>query len=396
MAKKSNKSIPSIFKGLRIIDPKKKVVFCKKCVLSNQRPRTMFNEDGVCAPCLYAEFKRTSIDWDKREKELEELCDKHRSKDGSWDVVVPGSGGKDSSYVSVMLKEKFGMHPLTVTWASAITTDIGKQNLDAFIRSGFDNVLGTPDGKVHQKLSQITFKEFGDNFLAFGYGQLNFPIQTAVRYKIPLVMFGEDGDVEYGGSFERYDTPKFDFDYMVKTKFTSYPPEYWKSFGMKPEDLQRYSLPPLKEIKSNNVEVHYFSYYDFWDPQKHYDVAKKSTGFKPNPEGRSEGTYTDFASLDDKTDGFHYYMAFIKFGTGRATSDAQHQIRDGVLTRDEGVDLVRQYDGEFPTRDLKEFLEYMEMDMNTLYRTIDKFRKPLIWKKINDEWKLRQQVTKLK
>ena len=209
-------------------------------------------------------------------------------------------------------------------------------------------------------------------------------------------MFGEDGDVEYGGSFERYDTPKFDFDYMVKTKFTSFPPEYWKPFGMKPEDLQRYSLPPLKEIKSNNTEVHYFSYYDFWDPQKHYDVAKKSTGFKPNPEGRSEGTYTDFASLDDKTDGFHYYMAFIKFGTGRATSDAQHQIRDGVLTRDEGVDLVRKYDGEFPTRDLKEFLEYMEMDMNTLYRTIDKFRKPLIWKKINDEWKLRQQVTKLK
>ena len=392
----SHKKSPKIFRNLRLINSDKKVVFCKKCVLSNQRPRTMFNEEGICAPCLYAEFKKTGIDWDKREKELENLCGKHRSKDGSWDVVVPGSGGKDSAYVSLMLKEKYGMNPLTVTWASSLYTEIGRKNFDAFIRSGFDNILGTPNGEIHRKLSKITFTEFGDNFLPFAYGQICFPIQTAVRYKIPLIFFGEDGDVEYGGSFDRFDKPNLDFQYTVKTKFTSLPPEYWKSFGIKNHELKKYSLPSLKEIKANKIEAHYFSYYNFWDPQEHYDVSKQKTGFKENPEGRSEGTYTDYASLDDKTDGFHYYMAFIKFGIGRATADAANQIRNGTITRDEGVDLVHQYDDEFPTRYLKEFLEYMEMDMNSLNKTIDKFRRAIIWKKTSGQWKLRQQVTKLK
>ena len=235
----SHKKPPKIFRNLRLINPDKKVVYCKKCVLSNQRPRTMFNEEGICAPCLYAEFKKTGIDWDKREKELENLCGKHRSKDGSWDVVVPGSGGKDSAYVSLMLKEKYGMNPLTVTWASSLYTEIGRKNFDAFISSGFDNILGTPNGEIHRKLSKITFTEFGDNFLPFAYGQISFPIQTAVRYKIPLIFFGEDGDVEYGGSFDRFDKPNLDFQYTIKTKFTSLPPEYWKSFGIKNYDLKK-------------------------------------------------------------------------------------------------------------------------------------------------------------
>ena len=387
-------SIPKIFRNLKLIDPEKKVIYCKKCVLSNQRPRTLFNSEGICAPCLYAEFKKTQIDWDKREKELEHLCDKHRSKDGSWDVVVPGSGGKDSAYVALMLKEKYGMNPLTVTWSSFLYTDIGRKNFDSFIQSGFDNVLGTPNGQIHRKLSKITFTEFGDNFLPFAYGQISFPIQIAVKYKIPLVFFGEDGDVEYGGSFERFAKPKLDFKYTVKTKFTSLPPSYWHKFGIKNSDLKNYSLPSLKEIVKNKIEAHYFSYYNFWNPQEHFKIAKIKTGFRVNPDGRSEGTYTDFASLDDKTDGFHYYMSFIKFGLGRATADAAHQIRDGVISRDEGVDLVHNYDGEFPTRHLNEFLDYMGMNMNSLNSTINKFRRPIIWKRNNDQWELRHKIKK--
>lgn len=356
----------------------------------------MFNQEGVCAPCLYSEYKETIVDWDKREKELAALCEKHRREDGAWDVVVPGSGGKDSAYVAYMLKKKYGMHPLTVTWAPTIYTDIGRQNLENFIRSGYDNLLGSPDGEIHRKLCKITFIEFGDNFLPFAYGQLNFPTQIAVRYKISLVFFGEDGDVEYGGAFERYNNPQLDLEYSVRTKFTSLPPEHWKSFGINMENLKRYSSPPLKELKSVGVEAHYFSYYDNWLPEKHYEIASKYTGYRPNPDGRTEGTYTNFASLDDKTDGFHYYMAFIKFGIGRATADAAHQIRDGIITRDEGVDLVHQYDSEFPTKYLKEFLDYMEMDIDELNKTIDKFRRPIIWKKENNRWRLRQQVTKIK
>lgn len=391
--------MPKIFRNLKIVDPNKKVVYCKKCVMSNQRPLVYFNDKGVCGQCLWAEYKRTKLDWDKREKELEELCDKHRSKDGSWDVVVPGSGGKDSSYTAHTLKKKYGMHPLSVTWASALPTQIGTENLLSFINSGFDNILISPNGEIHRKLSKLSLLEYGENFLPFSYGQIHVPIHIAVRYNIPFVMYGENSELEYGGPLKNWDNPVVDFesdDYVVTQFAPSNKPTKPEMFGEKGislSDLKLYRLPSMDEIQRVGVAEHYFSYYEDWKPEKHYQVARKYLGFKPNPV-RSEGTYTNFASLDDKTDGIHYYLMFAKFGIGRATSDAAHQIRDGIITRDEGVDLVRQYDGEFPTLYLKDSLEYLDIDIDTLFRTIDKFRRPIIWKKEKNEWKLRRQVTK--
>src|SRR5579883_1616372 len=181
------------------------VKFCKRCVISNQRPRIRFDEEGVCSACRFAERKAAVIDWTKREKELRALCDKHRSKDGSFDVVVPGSGGKDSAFVSHMLKHEYGMHPLTVTWAPHIYTDIGWKNLQAFIHSGFDNILGTPNGKVHRKLTALAFEHLGDPFQPFIYGQKSFPIRIATQFGIPLIMYGENGEVEYGGDSKNED-----------------------------------------------------------------------------------------------------------------------------------------------------------------------------------------------
>jgi N-acetyl sugar amidotransferase len=392
-------SVPELFKNLKIINPDEKVIFCKRCVMSNQRPRVHFNDDGVCGQCLYSEYKRTQVDWDKRKRELETLCDKFRRDDGSWDVIVPASGGKDSGYTAYILKKNYGMHPLTVTWASAISTDIGNQNLYNFIQSGFDNILVSPNGITHRKLSRLAFIEYGENFLPFSYGQIHVPLQIAVKYKIPLVMYGENGELEYGGSLKNYNKPTLDLteqDYILEkfapsSKPTS--PQHWTG-DIDKSELILYLPPPLEDLKNVGVEEHYFSYYENWKPELHYEVAKKYLGYKPNPT-RSEGTYTDFASLDDKTDGFHYYMMFIKFGIGRATSDAAHQIRDGIITRDQGVDLVRQYDGEYPKLYEKDFLDYMSMDKDFLNTIFDKFRRPIIWKKDGGKWKLRHQVAKL-
>jgi len=402
MSQSSSKSddFSTILKTLKTINPDEKVVYCKKCVISNQRPRMQFDDNGICGQCLYYEYKRTMIDWDKREKELSDLCDKHRSKDGSWDVIVPGSGGKDSGFVSYMLKKKYGMHPLTVTWAPATPTEIGRQNLENFIRSGYDNIMGSPNGEIHQKMSKLAFTEFGDNFLPFIYGQIHFPLQIAVKYKIPLIMYGENGEIENGGSLKNYNNPLLDLaehDY-ISEKLSNHPPEYWaKAFGVDINEIkQRYMPPNLDELRKIGIQEHYFSYYHNWVPEKSYEIAKKYCGYRPNPYGRSEGTYTDYASLDDKTDGFHYYLAFIKFGIARATADATKQVWNKSLTRDEAVDLVLKYDSEFPAKYLKEFLDYMEMDMYTLNKTIDRFRRSIIWKKENDEWKIRQQVSKLK
>ena len=184
------------------------VKFCKNCVMSNQRPRISFDKNGVCSACNFSEYKKSKIDWSSREKELKNLCDLYRKNDGSYDVVVPCSGGKDGSFVAHLLKYKYGMNPLTATWSPYIYTEIGRKNLDNFIKMGsFDNILGSVNGDIHRKLSRLSFVHLGDNFQAFIYGQTNFPLKIAVQNNIQLIMYGENGEVEYGGDMKNAHKP---------------------------------------------------------------------------------------------------------------------------------------------------------------------------------------------
>lgn len=370
------------------------VKFCKKCVISNQRPRITFDKEGVCSACRYAERKEKVIDWSKRESELQVLCDKHRSKDGSWDVVVPCSGGKDSAVVAHLLKTKYGMHPLTVTWAPHKYSDIGWKNFQRFIHSGFDNIMGTPNGIVHRKLTRLAFEILGDPFQPFIYGQKSFPIRIATKFNIPLIMYGENGEVEYGGDSKNEDSPYHDVsDDLTKHYFSGLDVDYWKQYGFTDDELKYYSLPDMGEMKKVGVQCHFLGYYIRWIPQENYYYSAENTNFEANPEGRSEGTYSKYASLDDELDGFHYFLSYIKFGIGRATSDAAHEIRDGHITREEGVLLVRKFDGEFPKKHFKTFLEYTGLTEERLHECIDSWRSPHLWEKSSDgTWKLKNQV----
>lgn len=399
----ANQELPEIFRDLKTIDKDEKVVFCKNCTMSNQRPRIQFNEKGFCSACVFNEYKNKHVDWDKREKELSDVCDKFRKEDGTWDVIVPSSGGKDSSYVSYMLKEKYDMHPLTVSMAPGLPTQIGQQNLFNMSFTGQDNVLFTPNGIIHRKLSRESLIEFGDNFIPFAYGQINIPLQCAVKFNVPFVIFGENGELEYGGTIQDYNRPTLRISTIPSGKFSGLrtpgaasrlPNENWLPEGIKVEDVKFYLPPTQEELDKAKVECYFYNYFENWRPEEHVDIAKKYCNYKEGNE-RTEGTYTDFASLDDKTDGFHYYMMFIKLGIGRATSDSAHQVRHGLLTRDEGVELVQKFDGEFPNKYLKEFLEYMSITREELDSVFDKFRRDLIWKKDNNEWRLRHQISKL-
>lgn len=367
------------------------VKFCKKCTISNQRPRITFDENGVCSACNYAEYKRTKVDWHKREAELIDLCNKHRKHNGEYDVIVPCSGGKDGSFVAHMLKYKYGMNPLAVTWAPLEATELGRKNLDAFISSGFNHILGTPNPQVTKKLTNLAFTHLGDPFQPFIYGQTNFPLHMAVQHGVKLIMYGENGEVEYGGNMKNAFRPTRDIEDHDDHYFSGLPPQFWMKHGVSEIDLYPFMAPRYETIKKNETEVHFFGYYKFWDPQENYYYCREHTGFTPNTE-RSEGTYSKYASLDDKIDGFHYHLAYIKFGIGRTTSDTAHEIRDGKITRDEGIALIKRYDHEFPKKYYPDFLKFCAITDDQVQEVIDSWRSDHIWKKEGGEWKLRNPI----
>jgi N-acetyl sugar amidotransferase len=406
------------------------IAFCSKCVISNQRPNSAveyshtkdskkktiyFDKQGVCDACRFAEQKQ-KIDWADREQQLRELCDLHRSNDGSYDCVVPGSGGKDSFYAAHMLKYKYGMHPLTVTWSPHVYTEWGWKNFQSWIHAGFDNFLCTPNGRVHRLLTRLAVENLFHPFQAFMFGQKALAPKMALLHKIPLVFYGEN-EAEYGNPIEDSNTAKRDWSYFTaqdQSKIylggTSVA-DLKTHFGLDQNDLQPYLPADPAEIEAQKIEVHYLGYYLKWHPQSCYYYAVENGGFQASPE-RTPGTYSKYNSIDDRIDDFHYYTTRIKFGIGRATYDAAQEIRSGDITREEGVALVTRFDDEFPQRFADEIFEYLSipakefpqastmfeqpvMDYEYFMHLADTFRSPHIWKYEEGKWSLRANVSNL-
>jgi N-acetyl sugar amidotransferase len=390
----------------------KKVVFCKYCVISNQRPSSSvefkhkieekkatigFDERGLCDACRYHETKERQINWDKREQDLIRLLNQHRRNDGGYDVIIPGSGGKDSAFTSHILKYRYGMNPLTVTWAPHKYTEIGWKNFENWIHTGgLDNILFTPNGKLHRYLTREAFLNLLHPFQPFIVGQRIIGPAMATKFGVKLVMYGEN-QAEYGNNLDDNYLPTMDRKF-----FSVGDPEEMLLGGKSIKqiiseeqfnlnDFAPYIPPSAEFLESKGVEVHYLGYYVKWDPQECYYYAVENTGFQSNSE-RTEGTYSKYSSIDDQIDMFHYFTTLIKFGIGRATYDAAQEIRNEKITRDEGVRLVQKYDQEFPKKYFGEFLDYINISEEEFHETVDRFRSPHLWEKVNGGWRLRHQV----
>jgi len=388
-----------------------KVLFCKKCVISNQRPNSTvevahvaterkatiyFGDDGICDACQFQEKKIRDIDWDTREKQLVTLCDKYRKTSG-YDVVVPGSGGKDSAFTSHILKYKYGMNPLTVTWAPHMYTEIGWKNFDNWIHiGGLDNLLFTPNGRLHRHLTKLALTNLLHPFQPFIVGQRIIGPMIAEHFDIQLIMYGEN-QAEYGNNASENARPTMDPKFFsvddplkIRLGGTSIT-EIIKDSEFSLNDFSPYIPVNSESIARDEINVYYLGYYLKWDPQECFYYAAEHTGFKPNTQ-RTEGSYSKYSSIDDKVDPFHYFTTLIKFGLGRASYDAAQEIRNSKITRDEGMELVRQYDTEFPSAYFKEFLEYVALRESDFFKLLDQFRSPHLWANIGGEWKLRHQV----
>ena len=390
------------------------VRYCSRCVESNQRmigsapfrdkpdsvkdTITFYAPDlafpgWTCSACGYFERKR-KIDWAQRESELMDLLARHRRTDGRYDVVVPGSGGKDSRYTAHVLKHRFGMNPLTVTWAPSLYTDIGRRNFDSWIDSGLDNVLFTPNGRVHRVLTRLAFKNLLHPFQPFVFGQHSIGARVALEKGIGLVLYGDWYAEKGTGTDMQMEVADVDPRLYASTDAELYfggePLHALAEHGIGRADLNPYK--PLDADLAAGLDVQYLPYYLDYDPARSYRYAAERTGFEVNPDGRTEGTFTRYQSLDDKVDGFHHYAWYIKTGRGRCTEDAALDIRNGHLTREEGVALVHKYDGEFPQRHFADFLRYISTDIDEFWEIVDSFRPDHIWRKSGSEWLLRQQV----
>lgn len=366
----------------------KKVVYCKKCLMPNSRPRIVFDNEGVCNACRNAEIKQ-EINWEERNKEFFRLVEPYRSKDGSWDCVVPWSGGKDSSSIAYRLKFDLGMNPLLVTFSPMIPNEVGNHNREEMIKLGFDHIFFRPDQNVHRKLARRFFIERGNPKVAWDAGINVIPVKVAVKFRIPLIFYAEHGESEYGGKVLKEESKKIrDYTEVIEHQIGD-DPRNWTDDEIKMKDLNAYIFPDLKEIEQVGVKAMYFSYFFKWSMFENYHLIKSKIDFHLNPKGRTDGTFTNFDSLDDKIDNLYYYMQFIKFGFGRTVRDASRLIQNGHMSRREGLELARRYDAEFPYECFRDNLEYLGMNEEEFTRIVDMHRNPEIWKKDGKEWVLR-------
>ncbi len=385
------------------------VKFCSKCTITNQRPSSTiefksknslkeginFDKNGVCDACNYNEIKN-KINWEEREKQLIDLCNKHRKKSG-YDCIVPGSGGKDSAYTAHLLKYKFGMNPLTVTWAPHLYTNIGWKNFINWCHvGGFDNILFTPNGKLHRILTKLAFLNLLHPFQPFIIGQKIIGPLMATKFNVSLVFYGEN-QAEYGNKISEnkkstMDTKFFSTKSLGDIVLGGLPvKEIMEKYNFKINDFEPYIPVSQSEIEKNSIEQQFLGYYKKWDPQEAYYYATENTGFSANDE-RTEGTYSKYSSIDDKIDTFHYYTTLIKFGIGRTTYDTAQEIRTNKITREEGIALIKKFDHEFPKKYFKEFLDYIDISENEFWEKIDEFRSPHLWERNNGEWVLKKTI----
>lgn len=366
----------------------RKILYCAHCLTPSSRPRITFNTDGVCNACSHAGSKRLAIDWDERANEFAELLARHRSRNGSWDCVVPWSGGKDSSAIAYKLKYEHGMNPLLVTFSPMLPTDVGNHNREALLNAGFDHIFLRPDQKTHRRLARRFFVERGNPKVAWDAGVNVAPVLVAARFGIPLVFYAEHGETEYGGKVLHKDSGKVrDFTEVIEHQIGD-DPRNWVDDEITAADLNPYIYPDAQSVQQAGVSAYYFAYFRRWSMFENYKYIRDRIDFRRHPEGRTSGTFTDFDSLDDKMDPLYYYMQYIKFGFGRCVRDTSRFIQNGHMSREEGLRLCKLYDHEFPQEHFEEVLNYLRLTPQEFQSIVDRHRNSEIWKHENGQWQL--------
>ena len=359
------------------------IKYCKRCVMPDTKPNLSFDEEGICNACRNYE-KRDAVDWNKRKEELMSILDKYRSKDGlNWDCIIPVSGGKDSTYQVVTMLE-LGMNPLCVTSTTCHLTEIGRENIENIKNLGVDYIEITPNKKVRKHLNRIGLFEVGDISWPEHVGIFTIPVRIAVNMNIPLLIWGENSQNEYGGPAASTENNILDRKWLEEfggllglrvSDLIGYE-------GIKKNQLIPYTYPTDEELKEVGVTGLFLGHYIPWDGLSNVLLAK-AHGFKS--WGKTiEGSAVDYENIDNYQVGIHDYFKFLKFGFGRASDLVSIHIRRGRLTREQGMNIVKNCDGKFPwtylDKPLEEILEPLDITVDEFIKICDQFTNKKLFK----------------
>lgn len=361
--------------------------YCNTCLFPETKPDLYFDEEGTCSACAAAKNKYKVVDWENRKKVFFEIVEKYKKPENEpgYDCLIPVSGGKDSTYQAYFMKEVCGMNPLCICFETTNPTELGNKNLDNISKLGIDVIHFKKNYDAYRTMVIAGFKRVGDEMWPNHLGIFTVPVHFAVKFNIPLIIWGENPQQEYGGPYESIGNNILNRRWMEEFGglLGNRIQDMVGVDGLTEKDLTPYFYPSDEDIERVGVTGLFLGHYFFWDARKQLEIVKKH-GFAVKEDGPVEGTYTNYENLDEKMHGLHDYLKFVKYGFGRATDHACIDIRNKRLTREEGKKLVMEYDGKYPHLSINAFIEYSGMSKEKIDEIIDSYTNPVLFKQNDD------------
>lgn len=360
------------------------LTYCKRCVMPDTKPDLHIDDAGICNACRSYE-RRVEVDWDSRRLELLKILERYRNREGSnWDCIVPVSGGKDSTYQVVRMLQ-LGMNPLCVTSSTCDLSLLGRANIENLKRLGVDYIEMSPNANVRATLNRIGLTQVGDISWPEHVGIFTIPVRAAVQFNVPLIVWGENSQNEYGGPAAASENNVLnrrwleEFGGLLGMRVT----DLVGQEGIEAKHLIPYTYPTDEELTRVGVTGLFLGHYIPWDGLSNYLIAQ-ANGFQTYDKV-VEGSLVNYENLDNHQTGIHDYFKFLKFGFGRATDLACLHIRRDRLTRQDGISAVKRLDGKFPWeylgKQLDDILRPLNMNVDEFIRVCDKFTNKKIFKR---------------
>lgn len=358
--------------------------WCRTCVLPDTRPGLTIGPDGICNACVGHQQKQEAIDWESRKGAWERIIAEVRDRGSGWDCVIPVSGGKDSHWQVLKCRE-YDLRILGVTWKSPGRNALGQKNLENLIRIGLDHMDCAVSPEVESRFMLRTLEKVGDPLVPMHMAIFALPLRIATALRIPLVVWGENPHMEYGGSEEEREIAALDHEWLNRhdiLKGTTV--EDWIGGDLTTKDLAPYTMPSPEEMAAAGVRSVFLGYYFPWDPQESLRTAK-AHGFEARAEGPKVGYY-DYADIDCDFISVHHYFKWLKFGFTRLFDNLSLEIRNGRMSREEAIRILREKGDQTPHEDIRKLCDFLKISETRFWEIAEKFRNPEVWTRRDDRW----------